>query len=636
MKFDLRNLSIKAQAFVIFGILIVLSIINFMVLNDAVRRHQTASQKMDIAGKTRMLSQQIALIANRIDGGEEDLKNVLKKAIDEQESILGAFEYGGRVPGYTSTMEPLTGAAQANLLKVVKDWNTYKVNLEILLGTRQAPNQTTNPDENNQDWDIATSKEEALGFINKNSEMLLRDCKEMAKAILNELEEKSSRLHYALIFFLGVNLIILTIIVFTIIHYFFKPLKNISDTAKKISEGDHEVISQYAYTNEVGYISNTLNEMVKSLRSATAFVEKIGDGNLDEQFEGANEDELSKNSLVKALITMREQMKEVREEEQKRKWSTEGLALFSDVLRSTDVDLHELGRILIAKLVEYSGSNQGGLYLLNEEGEKKLELIALYAYDRHKYDEKVIRLGEGLIGQTFLEKKTTLLLEIPEDYIRIGSGLGYAEPKSIIIVPLMVNDEIFGIVELGSFKKFEPFEIQFVEKLGENIASTISSVKVNQRTKQLLEDSQQLTEQMQAQEEEMRQNMEELTATQEEMQRTELELYSQQTAINANVGIAEFGLDGRLTTANATYIQNLGYVKDELSGMYFSQITPNAELWDKVIDGQEAKGWYEKNKRTGEQVKMQSTFVLVKTESDSRVVELITEFDSENVTTEKK
>ena len=133
--------------------------------------------------------------------------------------------------------------------------------------------------------------------------------------------------------------------------------------------------------------------------------------------------------------------------------------------------------------------------------------------------EKTVKIGQGLVGQTYLEKKTTLLTNIPDQYVIITSGLGEATPANLLLIPLIFNEQVMGVLELASFTTWPPYQVDFLESVGEIIASSIATLDVSSKTKQLLEQSQQSTEELRAQEEEMRQNMEELQATQEEMQR---------------------------------------------------------------------------------------------------------------------
>ncbi len=135
-----------------------------------------------------------------------------------------------------------------------------------------------------------------------------------------------------------------------------------------------------------------------------------------------------------------------------------------------------------------------------------------------------IEIGEGLVGRCYQEKEKIYLTDIPHDYMKITSGLGEDSPRALLIVPLIYNDVIYGLVEIASFNEYPQHVIEFIERIGESIAATISSSKSQIQTALLLEQSQQQAEEMSSQEEEMRQNMEELRATQEQSQRSEEEL----------------------------------------------------------------------------------------------------------------
>jgi signal transduction protein with GAF and PtsI domain len=177
-------------------------------------------------------------------------------------------------------------------------------------------------------------------------------------------------------------------------------------------------------------------------------------------------------------------------------------------------------------MVQYTNSNQGGIFIVNDNDKENihLEMTACYAYDRQKYLTKKIEVGEGLVGRCYQEQEKIFLTDIPDNYIKISSGLGEDNPNCLLLVPLAYNDNIFGILEIASFNVYQEYEIEFMERIGESIAATISSVKANVQTQELLEQSQQQAEEMSAQEEEMRQNMEELRATQEQSARREQEL----------------------------------------------------------------------------------------------------------------
>jgi PAS domain S-box-containing protein len=253
---------------------------------------------------------------------------------------------------------------------------------------------------------------------------------------------------------------------------------------------------------------------------ATDFVKEIEKGNWSANYALAN-GENGTNALEASLLSLRTQLQTYALEEKERNWVTEGLGKFMDILRSKNDNITELTDNIISHLVKYLGANQGGLYLLNDDNAQDpfIEMTACYAYDRKKHLNQRIEIGEGLAGQAVLEKDVIYMTDIPKSYVRITSGLGDAPPSNLLIVPLKIEETVFGVVEIASFSKIQKYQIEFVQRLGESIASTLSTVKTNQRTHKLLQETQTQAEQMRSQEEEMRQNMEELSATQEEIQR---------------------------------------------------------------------------------------------------------------------
>lgn len=282
-------------------------------------------------------------------------------------------------------------------------------------------------------------------------------------------------------------------------------------------------------SDELGQMAKALNMLVKGLTNIFNFSVDIGKGNFDTGFAPLSEEDV----LGHSLLDMRNELKKAAEDEKRRKqedeqrnWAAQGVAKFSDILRKNASSIDELSYNIISNLVKYTNSNQGGIYVVNDNDRDHLfiEMKASYAYDRRKFLNRQIEIGEGLVGRCYQEKEKIYLTEIPHDYIKITSGLGEESPRALLIIPLIYNDVIYGLVELASFDAYPEYVVEFIERIGESIAATISSSKAHIQTALLLEQSQQQAEEMASQEEEMRQNMEELRATQEQSARREEEL----------------------------------------------------------------------------------------------------------------
>jgi CHASE3 domain sensor protein len=266
-----------------------------------------------------------------------------------------------------------------------------------------------------------------------------------------------------------------------------------------------------------------LENSILNLQKASTFVNKISEGNYEAEWEGISDDLVSKNknNLAGRLMFMRDEMKKVKEEDSKRIWTTEGLSNFSEIIRQHQANLEELTLKALSFLIKYTKSQQGSLFVLHDENgeDPHLKLAACYAFDRRKFIDKRVNIGDGLLGQAFLESETILLKQVPRGYVAITSGLGDAPPTCLIIVPLKHNEKVMALLELATFSQYEPYQIEFLEKAGEFIASAIGAAQTNEKNKIMMEQMRLQAEQMRAQEEELRQNLEELEATQEDMRR---------------------------------------------------------------------------------------------------------------------
>jgi methyl-accepting chemotaxis protein len=278
---------------------------------------------------------------------------------------------------------------------------------------------------------------------------------------------------------------------------------------------------QHQQTKESALAALRMEDQLQMVDVNISFADSISQGNLKSEYGSSAPDRLGSS-----LLHMRESLIKSSLREEQEKFAAIGLAKIGEILRQHADNLENLCDQVTEEIVKYMKANQGFMFVKESDGNgnEHLRLMAARAWERKKFLQKIVGIGDGLVGQCAIEKQTIYMTKIPNNYVTITSGLGAANPKCILIIPLKSEDEIVGVIELASFHEYEPFEIKFLEKVGESIASTILTTKNNQKNKELLEKSNLQTEQMRAQEEEMRQNMEEMQATQEEMGRKNSEI----------------------------------------------------------------------------------------------------------------
>ncbi|NJL12032.1 MAG: GAF domain-containing protein [Microscillaceae bacterium] len=356
-------------------------------------------------------------------------------------------------------------------------WNEYRDQARYLARESiQLPNGKPNP-----------RFETAYQFILQNHAKLLSRNDNLVKAYLDYFDKQQVFRDNIFLVFFSVNIVSIFVMFFYVIGYVSRPISKLNDIEAIIREGNFERQIDYRRNDELGKVAKSINSLFRNLRNATDFILDIGEGKLNSEYQRPVGIDAQNDRLGTALMEMRDKMRQVNEQDRQRNWVSEGLAKFADIFQNRKDD-EDFTYIIISNLVRYVGANQGGLFIVEDEKneDSHLELIAAFAYEKRKYMQRRIDPGEGMIGEVYREGSLIYMTEVPEDYIHITSGLGDARPRSLLLVPLKLNEEIYGVAELASFEEFEPYKIDFVEKLGESIASTFASVKKQQKNRRTL------------------------------------------------------------------------------------------------------------------------------------------------------
>ena len=328
--------------------------------------------------------------------------------------------------------------------------------------------------------------------------------------------------------------------------------------------------------DEVGQMGEATNELVQALRRTANFAHKIGEGAYDTEFTQTSD----QDTLGSALLNMRDSIQNAEKRDAERTWIVTGVAEIGEILRSHN-NLEEMGNEVVAYVAKKINAVQGAFYVTDDENKEDvlITMMASYAYNKQKHLKAQFRMAEGLVGQAAVEQDTLVRTEIPYDYVTVTSGLlGDQRPEALMIVPLITNEQVYGVLEFAGFNKFSSRDVKFVEEISLITARTVFNIKVNERTRKLLSESQQMSNELQEQQEVLRQNAEEMQATQEELQRTNRQLEDQvqevertqnrmaSLLVNASEVITIYEEDGSIRYISPSVERILGYHPEEMIG----------------------------------------------------------------------
>ena len=304
----------------------------------------------------------------------------------------------------------------------------------------------------------------------------------------------------------------------------------------------------------LGIAIRITKDIVTGLNKVSNVMEDFSTGksSLTTRIEEIKGDEIglvatSFNNMAEALENQVQRELQISKKNEDQAWMTRNLADLTTFLQSFK-DLESFSHNFIQKITPLVGGKHGVFYLNeNEDSEPLFHLMATYAYKNESGMSRILKLGEGMIGQSALEKQPIMMTDVPDNYVRISSGTGDAAPRNIFVVPIVFEGQVRAVFEIASFEPFTSIEQELIVKLADYSGIITDNITGRIKMMELLLESQTMTEELQTQSEELSTQHEELKRFNDELEQqtkaliqSELMLQRQQEELEqSNVELEE-------------------------------------------------------------------------------------------------
>jgi hypothetical protein len=276
----------------------------------------------------------------------------------------------------------------------------------------------------------------------------------------------------------------MVIVLIAAIHFIsgvYLPLHHLRNQAARLRDGEPLQHPGTIAATEFREIDEVLQQHAERRGEIIKLLRKLAEGKIDEQLQmKAPDDDLSATLalLRQSIMRLNIESRKRRKLDEQQNWASKGLAKFGELMRDAGPDLGQLSSTLIQELTRYLEVEAGALFLLQRASDSKpcYMLKGVRAYDHAHGVRESFLPGEGLVGRCAVERETIVLTDMPEDYIRIRSGLGGGDPATVILVPVMFETEVLGIIELATFSIVKQYKIDFLGQLGKSLGASFSKL----------------------------------------------------------------------------------------------------------------------------------------------------------------
>ncbi len=360
-----------------------------------------------------------------------------------------------------------------------------------------------------------------------------------------------------------ITILIVVFISILVTRWFVNPIKLLSSWGKEISTGKLVQKEIKAPQNEIGEMKDTFNQLVASLKTYSNVAQLVAKGDFSKQVEERSKDDVlaqsintmvanfrevveqadqiaggdynmlvsprgKKDTLGNALFKMTETLRTNAEKFRNEDWLKSGLNALDGVLKGKN-NIEELSEGIIKFFSTYLEAQVGLIYLYDEEKEL-LKLSGTYAVSGgDTQPSEQYKPGEGIVGQAFTDRKRLLITDRENgDIPLIDMGLGSNTPRMLAVVPFSFENQVIGVLEMGSVNNFSQLQLNFMDLAVQDLALAVITLNSHLKVRKLLEQTQEQAKILEVQQEELRQANEELQEQTEALKRSEENLQTQQ------------------------------------------------------------------------------------------------------------
>lgn len=329
------------------------------------------------------------------------------------------------------------------------------------------------------------------------------------------------------------------------------------------------------------------------------------------------------SDLTVRLTTLFEKIAQLNTDNKNRHWVNQSILNFNTHLTNTnkskkDIELIQEG---LQRIVKQTKGCQALIHQYHKK-DQQLEEIASYGISQSQ-DPIITRKDDGLLGQMISSPTPQYMTNLPADFPKIESGLGSSVPTSLLLHPMILHDELYGVLEITFLHVLSEYEKEYLDKTAQILAIYLQNHLTQKRSEEMFEEASQVNIQLQTKEEQMVQQNEALQATQVELSE-KLHVIEQETKKNQSILSAldktlvsvEFNASGEIKESNHLFCSVMGYLHVELLDKNIQDLIPQNErerhilqlMWANLLEGKYFTGEFKYADKKGRIVWLNGTY----------------------------